>query len=374
MRPPPGCLQKVFDEISTCARQAGARNWCFASDNTGGMHPDILSAVQLANDVPATAPYGECVVTKAAEDLLRRELGLAERDVVRFVASGTGGNTLGLAMGLGATYQSIVAARCAHVATNTVGAVEKMLGARTLLLPDKKVRADALRKLVQGCHESPEFYTFPKVVTLTQPTEYGELYSFAELEEIRQVADDLGMFVHIDGARVANAVVALSDGPDADAATLKRLLALCDAMTWGGAKNGAGVAEAVIVKQTLGRGRLEVSAASKQMNLVVSKLRYVSAQLIALFTEGLWARNARHANEHARLLHTLLSPEAVSVALPETNQVFATITRAQLSKLLEHYELYYTEDDGPNHATVRIVTSWDTADSECRHLASLLGA
>eukprot|EP01061_Rhynchopus_euleeides_P008150 TRINITY_DN17187_c0_g2_i1.p1 TRINITY_DN17187_c0_g2~~TRINITY_DN17187_c0_g2_i1.p1 ORF type:complete len:352 (+),score=140.09 TRINITY_DN17187_c0_g2_i1:152-1057(+) len=299
-------------------------------------------------------------------------MGLDERDTVSFVTCGTAGNILGLKVGTSHPVHSLVAAQSAHVTCNTAGAVERMLGCKTHLTPAEKVTPEALDSIASTCSESPEFYTIPRAVTLTLATELGEVYSVEELQALREVAEQHNMLVHIDGARLSNACVALA-GEGVPEEMLRRVVALADVVTFGGAKNGLGTAEAVVVKRSAVENPNVVRAASKQMGMVVSKARFVSSQFIAFFSEGLWVRNARHANAMARALQARLSgiPE-IDAPLPVTNQLFVTMPEGRFAQLGARYHVYPWSFPGEGLVTCRFVTSWSTTEEEIDGVAQLM--
>eukprot|EP01063_Lacrimia_lanifica_P005053 TRINITY_DN12873_c0_g1_i1.p2 TRINITY_DN12873_c0_g1~~TRINITY_DN12873_c0_g1_i1.p2 ORF type:complete len:368 (+),score=118.02 TRINITY_DN12873_c0_g1_i1:160-1263(+) len=342
-------------------------DWAFASDNAGGAHPKVLQAMQMANDLPATAPYGECVVTHKAAATVRSALGLRNDDWVRFVVNGTGGNLLSLVMGAHRPYYSVVGTKSAHMATNTAGGVEHVVGVKMHLLDEDKVSVGKLVPYLEHCRAAPEFYTIPKVLTLTQSNEWGSVYSLSELQALRKVADDFGLFIHIDGARISNAIAALADGGDAHAIA-QQMVGLADLVTFGAAKNGAATSEAVIIKRHVCPNEAEIKAASKQSNLVVSKARFVSSQMLAYFTDDLWLANAQHANAMCRYLHGLLAAlPQVTLEPPVTNMLYVTLRKSVWAAAKAQYTIYeYGETDAT--VTLRLVTAWDTTPEACEKL------
>ena len=364
-------LRHLFAE---CAKQTNtAKKWCFASDNTSGMHPAVLEAISLANEVPHSASYGECNVSNLAADMTREALGVSSSDaIVRFVSSGTSGNVLGLSLAVPRPYNSAIISRSSHLATNTCGTIERIIGCKTILSEHDKLTAEEVTNIVATCNVARDFCTSPAVVSLTLATEYGEVYSMQELKAIRHAADKCSLKIHIDGARLANACVALADNSTSPGEILKEIGALADVITLGGAKNGLGTAEAVVLKKGVVADEMDVRAASKQLGFVVSKARYVGAQYVAYWEDDLWVRNATHANAQASRLYDLVAPKVRSVVRPVTNQLFIDMTPAQLDKVSEVFEVYSWGECIDGVVPVRVVTSWCTTDEEMEGLVSLL--
>eukprot|EP01060_Flectonema_neradi_P010265 TRINITY_DN17380_c0_g1_i1.p1 TRINITY_DN17380_c0_g1~~TRINITY_DN17380_c0_g1_i1.p1 ORF type:complete len:367 (+),score=68.82 TRINITY_DN17380_c0_g1_i1:47-1147(+) len=366
-------MKKILSACTKRIRQG--LDFQFASDNTTACHGDVLEAMQLVNDVP-TPPYGECEITKTASDMVRLSLGLEQEDAhVRFVTSGTGGNVLCLSMACSRPYHSIVVSKCAHVATYTVGACENIIGCKVNIIPNDKITASQLRNLLESCSVYPEYSSIPKVVSITQPTEYGEVYSLDELREIKEVAQNFELFIHIDGARLPNACVALGKQSGMHPSqVLKEIGQIADLITFGGAKNGLGVAEAVVIKKHVCSSYVEVKAAMKQIGLVVSKCRFLSSQFIAYLADDLWLKNAEGSHAAASTLFNMLRDGKVSDAKPPvTNQLFVNVTKAQLESLQSKFAVYpWGDETDKGEIPIRIVTSWNTTDESCRELANLL--
>eukprot|EP01059_Diplonema_ambulator_P006746 TRINITY_DN16356_c0_g1_i1.p2 TRINITY_DN16356_c0_g1~~TRINITY_DN16356_c0_g1_i1.p2 ORF type:complete len:369 (+),score=139.37 TRINITY_DN16356_c0_g1_i1:40-1146(+) len=345
----------------------------FASDNTGGAHPEVMDAVREVNDLPAVAPYGECLVTQTAVAVMRKELALGDDTHIRFVTSGTAGNVLGLSLACSRPYHAVVTSKCAHIQTNTVGACENVFGAKMHSLQSEKVLVEELRPLLEHCSVSPEYYTIPKVVSITLSTEYGDVYSMEEMAGIKALCKEYNVLLHVDGARIGNACVALGEAMGITAEeVMRQVVDLADVMTLGGAKNGLFNAEAVVVKSHVCPAAVEVKAASKQQSLIISKARYASVQYLAYFTESLWVRNARNANNMAMLMYNLLKdkPTVQHVDPPVTNQLFVSVSKEQLEVIQKRYMVYpWGTRDGAT--VIRLVTSWDTDEEGCRGFADL---
>ena len=327
----------------------------FASDNTAGLCPEAWQALQAA-DRGACASYGEDSWTAEAADAIRAVFG-AECDAY-FVFNGTAANSLALAACC-QSYHSVICSDIAHLVTDECGAPEffshgsKLLTAHTA---DGKLTPAAVEDLVTRRHDL--HYAKPRVLSLTLPTEVGTLYSLAELRALRDAAKRYGLFVHIDGARFANAAATLRDRGFSPADLTWRCGA--DVLCFGGTKNGALAAEAVVFFAPE-RAR-EFERRRKRAGQLWSKQRYLSAQLLALLEDGLWLRHARHAHTLAAQLAAGLGRAGLQLAQPvQANEVFAHFP-APLSASLRArgFEFYdWPAPAGTAVPLVRLVTRYD---------------
>ena len=267
----------------------------FASDNFAGAHPRVVEAVAAAN-VGHVMAYGEDPYTAECEARFRDLFGPTTETFLAF--TGTGANVLALATMLKPA-QAIVCTNWSHITVDETGAPERILGAKLIGLPsdDGKVRPeqlDELAHLIGVTHHAQ-----PGVVSLTQSTELGTLYTPDEIASLCETAHRLGMSVHVDGARIANAVAALGG----TVAALRSLTvdAGVDVLSFGGTKNGLLGGEAVVYLNP----EMATSArfVRKQVTQLASKMRFVAAQFNALLDDGLWIELATHANDMAALLH-----------------------------------------------------------------------
>ncbi|MET8864582.1 low specificity L-threonine aldolase [Nonomuraea sp. NPDC004580] len=322
----------------------------FASDNHAGVHPTILAAMTAANHGDAPA-YGDDTWTATFEDKIREVFGPTAQGFP--VLNGAGANMVGLAPMLG-RYDGIVCAETAHIATHETGATERLLGVKLLAVPteDGKLRpADIKSRLdVLGLHHEPQ----PTVVSISQVTELGTCYSPEEIAALAETAHESGLKLHVDGARLANAAAYL--GCDLRSITTD---AGVDIFSFGGTKNGALAAEAVVV--------LDPSLATaipflrRQSLQLASKMRFISTQLTALLTDDLWRENATHANHMAtRLADGLKDIPGVSLAYPvQSNAVFATLPHEVAKSLLQRYLFHFWDEPA---GTVRWMTAFDTTE------------
>ena len=361
--------------MSACIQRAGkGLDYQFASDNTTGCHSQVMEAMQMANSVSAP-PYGDCEFSKTASTMLKTELGLKEDDAhVRFVASGTGGNVLCLSMACSRPYHSIIVSECAHVANYTVGVCENIIGCKVNIINENKITAPLLNKLLESSAVYPEYSSIPKVVSLTQPTEYGDVYTIQEMNEIKEIAKKFNIFIHVDGARIASACVALSEQmnkPSED--ILKEICEIADLVTFGGAKNGLGTVEAVVIKKNVCESIIEVKAAMKQIGLVVSKTRLLSSQFIAYLSDKLWLSSAEASHKAALNLFRLIESKTIKSSPPVTNQLFVTISKSQLTSLQTKFAVYpWGDETEDGNIPIRIVTSWNTSEEACSQFCDLL--
>ena len=330
-----------------------------ASDNYAGVCPEALAAMQEANS-GHTPGYGDDRWTTVAADLLR---GLFETDCdVYFVFNGTAANSLALAS-LTRSYHSILCHETAHVETDECGAPEFFSnGTKVLTMagPEGKVTPAGVRHLVEK--RSDIHYPKPKVVSLTQATEQGCVYTPEELRAVGATARELGLKLHMDGARFANAVAALGCSP---AEVTWR--AGVDVLCFGGTKNGMAVGEAVIFfDRTLSS---EFAYRCKQAGQLASKMRFLAAPWVGMLRDGAWLRHATRANAQARQLHALLTaiPGAAPFRAPQANSVFVNLPPGVADSVRARGWRFYDFIAG---AGSRLMTAWDTSDADLEAFAA----
>ncbi len=324
----------------------------FASDNYAGIHPDVVTAIAAVNHDHEPA-YGEDSVTAQLDDRVRHLFG---PEALAFpVFNGTGANVVAL-QAMARSWEAVVCAQSAHVNADEGGAPEKVAGLKLWTVPttDGKLTPALLDEHAWGFGDVHRAQ--PKLLTITQSTELGTLYTVAELADLVAHAKSLGMRVHLDGARISNAAVAL----DAPFRAFTSDIGV-DMVSFGATKNGAMGAEAVIVlNPEIGDAVPYVRKSAMQL---ASKMRFISAQLVALLTDDLWRRNAAHANEMAqRLAGGVTSIEGVRVTQRvQANAVFAILPPAVTASLQERFR-FYTWD--PATGEVRWMCSWDTTTED----------
>ncbi|MEI8058176.1 MAG: low specificity L-threonine aldolase [Actinomycetes bacterium] len=330
----------------------------FASDNHAGAHPDVLAAVVAANEGFAPA-YGDDDVTANAVALLREQFGA---DVEVFpVFNGTGANVVAL-QSMVRPFEAVLCASTAHINVDECGAPERFLGSKLIDIdvPEGKLTVAALEAAVFGLGDPHHVQT--RAVSLTQSTELGTVYSLAELREITSWAHGRGFVVHLDGARIANAAASLGVG-------LGELgvASGVDLMSFGATKNGAlGVEAVLVLNPALAESMHFIRKQSMQL---ASKMRFLSAQLVALLTDDLWLRNATHANAMATRLAAAVG-DVVEISYPvQANAVFAMLDPASTAVLQEQFPFYvWNESTGQ----VRWMTSWRTTESDVDTFATLI--
>jgi threonine aldolase len=329
----------------------------FASDNYAGAHPEVIRALAAANG-GHLGSYGDDPYTARLRELLAGLLG--DRIEVFPVWGGTGANVIGLQSML-TRWGGVIAPALAHVNTDEGGAPEKVGGMKIVPVPtdDAKLTPELVRAHAasRGIHTAE-----PQVVSITQSTELGTLYTTEEVRAVADAAHGLGMRVHMDGARIANAAAALS--------TPLREFTLdagVDVLSFGGTKNGAVGAEAIVVLNPDASRGIEWL---RKLNMqLASKMRFVSAQLVALLEDGLWLRSAAHANAMAARLRAGIEAgladgtiRGVGFTQPtEVNGVFATLPPGVAGRLRERFRFY---DWNTATGEVRWLTSFDTAAAD----------
>ena len=329
----------------------------FVSDNASGVHPEVLAAIAAANDGHAVA-YGHDEDTERARQTLRRHFG-AHVEVL-FALTGTGANVVALQSVLH-SYQSIICADYAHLHRDECGAPEKFIGAKLLPAPTRKGKLTPELIAPLLADTSRVHRTQPRVVTVSQCTEWGTVYTPAELTALSKFCHDNNLLLHVDGARLCNAAVAL-DLP------LKAITADCgvDILSFGGTKNGLMGAEAIIFFNP----ELAKTAAffRKQAMQLPSKMRFIAVQFETLFASDLWQRNAAHANAMAtRLAAAIDAIDSLHIVAPvESNAIFAQLPPECIAKLqaLTVFAVWNTPQ-----SIVRWMTSFDTTENEVDQFA-----
>ena len=330
----------------------------FASDNSSGVHPKVLAALAEANQGHALA-YGYDRWTERAVEDFRALFGTGCE--VMLVWSGGGANVLSLASMLGPA-QAVVCAEGAHINVDETGAPERILGAKLIDLPsaDGKVRPEQVESVTHVL--GVEHHAQPGVVSITQSTELGTLYSAEEVAAVADVAHRYGMTVHMDGARIANAAAAL--GSDVRSFTVD---AGVDVVSFGGTKNGMMYGEAVVyLDPALARHARFVR---KQVSQLPSKMRFIAAQFSALLDDDLWLRNAGRANAMAARLYEQVR-ELPGVGLdgpPAVNSLFPLLPKDAIEPLRAWCAFY---DWDPAMHQVRWMTSFDTTEDDVDRFAA----
>ncbi len=324
----------------------------FASDNYAGIHPEILAAIARVNAGHQVA-YGDDDTTAELTSAMKAHFG--EQAEVFPVFNGTGANVVAL-QAMTKRWEAVVCATSAHVNVDEGGAPEHGAGLKlwTIPTPDGKLTPERIDTQAWGFGDVHRAQ--PGVVTITQSTELGTLYTVDEVRAIADHAHALGMRVHLDGARIANAAAAL--GTDFRAFTSDVGV---DVVSFGGTKNGAMLGEAVVVLDPDAAPGVDFLRKSSMQ--LASKMRFVSAQLLALLTDDLWLRNATHANGMAQALASRVGGiDGVVITQPvQANAVFAILPPDVTTRLQERFR-FYTWDQATGE--VRWMCSWDTTDGD----------
>jgi threonine aldolase len=332
----------------------------FASDNNAGVHPEIIEALKAANEGHVVA-YGDDPFTERATKIFQKHFG---RDIaVFFVFGGTGANVLGL-KAITNSYEAVVCAETAHINVDECGAPEKFTGCKLLSVrtPDGKLRVDQIKPFLHGV--GFEHHVQPRVISVSQATEMGTVYTKSELKTLARFAHDHNMLLHVDGARIANAAVSLN-------ANLKEITADAgvDVLSFGGAKNGMMYGEAVVFfDQKLAS---DFKYIRKQGMHLPSKMRFISAQFETLLGGDLWRRSAAHANRMARVLATELEkiPQIKITQPVEANGVFAEIPAKYVPGLQKKYFFYVWNEET---SECRFMASFDTTEDDIRDFVALV--
>jgi threonine aldolase len=334
----------------------------FASDNWSGAHPEVLEAVARANDGGHTPSYGADPWTAEAHRLLAEHFGPDTE--VYFAFNGTGTNVVGL-QSLLRPFEAVICAQGAHIDVDECGAPERFLGSKLLPVatPDGKLTPPSAASVLTGIGD--EHHVQARVVSITQSTEVGTVYTVDEIAELSEWAHANGLFVHLDGARLANAAASL----DVDFGAFGQAAGV-DVVSFGGTKNGALGAEAVITFQ--GPVETRLPFIRKQAMQLSSKMRFVAAQFVALLTDELWLRNARHANDMAlRLGVGAMAVPGVLLAQPvQANGVFAVLPPAVAVALQAEYPFYVWDE---STGVVRWMASFDTTEADVDGFVARLG-
>jgi len=322
----------------------------FGSDNHAGTHPDVLRAIVEANAGDAM-PYGADPWTERALAELRRLSG-AEGDAY-LVLNGSGANVLGLGLLL-ARHEAVICAETAHINTDECGGAERILGTKLLTVPAPhgKITPELIARRLAG--RGDEHFAQPGVVAVTQSTEVGTCYSLAELQAIKEFCDANRLRVYLDGARLANAAAFLG-------CSIADIARCTDVLSFGGTKNGAMGVEAVIAMHPAETANAKFLR--KQHMQLSSKMRFLGAQFNALLTDGLWLRNAAHANAMAtRLAAGLENIPGVEVAHPvQADAVFARLDPRHVASLQRDWTFHVWDE---STSTVRWMTAFETTEND----------
>lgn len=344
----------ISAHLATLPKPAG---W-FGSDNQSGAHPAVMDAVVAANHGYASG-YGDDPLTERAADLFREIFGPETEVFPTF--NGTGANVVALQTLL-PKFGAVICPAGAHIDVDETGAPERILGAKLITMPntDGKLRPEQINEVAH--FTGVQHHVQPAVVSITQSTELGTLYTVDEIAQLAYVAHANGMLMHLDGARFANAAAALGVSPRAftfDAGV--------DAVSFGGTKNGMLGGEAVLFRnRDVAGGAIYLR---KQTTQLSSKMRFISAQFIAMLEDGLWLRSASHSNAMAKALDTAVQgvPGITLERSTQVNSLFPLLPESVIAPL-QDWVPHYTWDAARNQ--VRWVTSFDTSPTDVAAFAA----
>lgn len=335
----------------------------FASDNYAGVAPEIMAALIAANHEHQPS-YGADPLTQEAIDLIRAQLGTAEAEVF-FVYNGTAANTLAL-KSLLKSHESVICPKNAHIVNHEVGAVTAMSGSSCLLTDSTngKITPQWIEEAYQGQVRWGAHATLPRVVSITQATEFGTVYQVDELMAISETCRRLGLYLHMDGCRIYNAAAALNLPLAAITAAVG-----VDVLSLGGTKNGLMFGEAVVfLNAQLAENFAYIQKQGLQLQ---SKMRFIAAQFIPFFKENLWQKYARAANQMCLALAEGLQHKGYQqFDYPvETNHIFVRLNREVIARAQEAVP-FYIFDEATQLA--RLVTSFDTEKADIDRFLAVL--
>lgn len=323
-------------------------NHTFGSDNYSGVHPEIMEALNRVNHGHASS-YGSDEYTAKAIQKFKEYFG--ENIEVYFAYNGTGANVLGLSS-LTQSYHAVICSELAHIHVDESTAVEKFTGCRQITLPtrDGKIYPHDIEEKIQRVND--QHHPQAKVISISQSTEYGTVYTPEEISAISAVAKKHHLYLHMDGSRISNAAVSLNKDFKEFTGDVG-----VDVLSFGGTKNGMMFGEAVVFLNTaVARDFKYIRKQGMQLH---SKMRYISAQFEALLSNDCWKRNATHANAMAKLLADALRkiPEVTITQPVDANGVFVTIPPAVVPALQQE-QFFYIWTDKISEA--RLMCSFDT--------------
>ena len=332
----------------------------FGSDNNSGVHPQLMQAIIDANR-NHTIGYGDDDWTREAENAVKKLLGKDDIEPY-FVFNGTGANVIAL-QACTLPFHSIICASTAHIAVDECGAPTKFTGCplKEIDTPDGKLTPELVRPLLHGF--GVEHHSQPKVIAISQTSEMGTAYTPGEIKALADLAHEHGMYLFIDGTRIANACAFLN-------VSLKEMTVDCgvDIFTFGGTKNGLMMGEVLVpLRKELAEN---IKYYRKQTTQLYSKMRFISAQFIPYFNEGSWLENAKKSNASAQKLAAEMRKAGVELTQEvQSNAVFFILSEEKTNKLRERY-FFYDWNEARNER--RLVCSWDTTEEDIAGFISYL--
>jgi len=335
----------------------------FASDNYAPIHPEVLEALKAFNSGHQPA-YGDDEVTQLAKVEFQKHFGDVE---VEFVFNGTGANVLAL-RSLLQPQETVICSQHAHIHEDEGGAPEWNLGCKLVPIPTGTGKIHA-QQIEEALFQQPDniHRVQSKVISITQSTEYGTVYSSKELAEINKLCKRKALYLHIDGARIANAAVSLGK-------PLKEIVKGCDVLSFGGTKNGLMMGEALVFFNKSLHKNFQFYR--KQNMQLASKMRFISAQFYALLKNDLWKKNASHSNKMARVLEKELKNLDFEITQKvQANAVFVRLPLRLANKVRKKF-LFYDWQGPFKDKTVeaRLMCSFDTTEEDITSFIQLFKA
>ena len=332
----------------------------FGSDNNSGVHPQILQAIIYANQDHAIG-YGDDRWTEKAKDVFRQLIGLDDSEPF-FVFNGTGANIIALQV-CTRPFHSIICPSSAHIAVDECGAPTLFTGCplKEIDTPDGKLTPELLLPQLKGF--GVEHHSQPKVIAISQTTEMGTAYSPQELEALADFAHKHDMYLFVDGTRIANACAYYG-------VSLREMVVESgiDIFTFGGTKNGLMIGEVVVaLRRELAENLKYIRKQSAQLS---SKMRYLSAQFIPYWAEGIWLENAKWSNRKAQQLAEAMQKIGVELVQPvQSNALFFRMEKELADRLKKDYFFYAWDEAADQY---RLVCSWDTTDNDIERFIDCL--
>lgn len=338
----------------------------FASDYTEGVHEAILRRL-IETNYEQLPGYGTDHYCDSAKEKIKAAVGCPDAQVF-LLTGGTQTNQIVIDTMLSAC-EGVVCADTGHIACHEAGAIE-YTGRKVLTLPhhEGKLQADTLREYLEGFYsdENHDHMVFPGMVYISHPTEYGTLYSLAELTALSETCRQYDIPLYMDGARLGYGL--MSSGTDV---TLKDIANLCDVFYIGGTKVGALCGEAVVFTRNNAPKRFFTSI--KQHGALLAKGRLLGVQFDALFTDGLYFSISRHAIEMADRMRSAFREKGYSFHIETTtNQIFITLENSCMEELKKSVSFSFWERTDAGHTVVRFASSWATRPESVDALIALL--
>ncbi len=354
------CEKPFFEKLLIRKKRKTVIKKGFASDNNSGISGEVLSKINEVN-YGHTTGYGDDAYTRKAIGLFKDHFGNSA--VPHFVFTGTAANVISLAT-LTRSFNSVLCAKTAHINVDECGAPENFSGCKIIPIETKngKLTPELILPHLNGF--GFEHHVQPKIISITQPTELGTVYSLSEIMNISALAKKYNLMLHMDGARLANAAVALN-------LTFRELTvdAGVDILSFGGTKNGLLAAESIIF---FNPGDInDAKYIRKQAMQLASKMRFISAQFIAYLENDLWRRNALQANHMTEVLYQKIKDlKKIQITQPvESNGIFVCIPKEIIEPLRKEYFFY---DWDKNTGEVRWMCSFDTTEKDIDNFVALL--